>query len=306
MQRRMIKPHIEHFDLVELAKKIPKPKETQPQPEDKQGQEGQSKIIQLPTTDIRSPESYILLEGTQDYPDILVQQYRLPLHQEVEQALKSINIYDSLIQRAGKDETGSQKPLNPQKDNSGINYLGYLQHQEALDLTNYLGGFPLPLPQWRDFLKSLRSGKAYDGTGSLVPKSKLDQILDEILTQRSPWRSEYLDAKFLEQGDKFYITYHKINPDGTLTKATEALAPDTLMEDKIPGISLDSWLNNAASQSLPIKNTPQGDLWYWHPRNNGVARFVAYSSRVGLYCYGDPRDSSASLGVRFARLRASP
>ena len=73
------------------------------------------------------------------------------------------------------------------------------------------------------------------------------------------------------------------------------------MQDKIPGISLDHWLNNANSQGLPVPNTNNGDLYYWHPRDNSVARFRSYSGGALLDCYRDPGDSGSALGVRGAR-----
>ena len=73
------------------------------------------------------------------------------------------------------------------------------------------------------------------------------------------------------------------------------------MQDKTPGISLDHWLSNANSQGLPIPNTNNGDLYYWHPRDNSVARFGSDSGWAGLNCVGGPGDSCPALGVRGAR-----
>ncbi len=53
---------------------------------------------------------------------------------------------------------------------------------------NQEGAFMPTIRQFVDFLNLLRSGKAYDGRGKLVDKSKLDGILDEIYTVRDPWR----------------------------------------------------------------------------------------------------------------------
>ena len=160
----------------------------------------------------------------------------------------------------------------------------------------------LTIRQFADFLNMLRSGQAYDGSGKISPKQELDQILDEILTVRVPWRAEWLDAKFTPSGEKYNITYHEINPDRTLEQVTKPLE-DCLMEDKTQGIDLNHWLQHANTQGLPPSSTPQGALYYWHPVADRVAMFGADSCWVDLLCSGYPRSSDAVLGVRVARVK---
>jgi len=240
--------------------------------------------IPTPST-IQDPESYILLEETTDYPDLLIATHKLGYTPEVEQAAKALNL---TLQNTAEEKDGHK-------------YIGNIQHQQALDVTKALQGFTLPLPQYKDFLRLLNSGNAYDGKGNQIPSTQLTKILNEVLEVRSPWRSEWLDAKFTKSGEKLQITYHKINSNGTLEEVTEQLDPDTLMKDK--QIAIDSWLNNSTSQGLPRKNFSDGQLYYWYPREDRVAGFYAGSYRASLDCLWNPLSSYASLGVRLAKIK---
>ena len=139
----------------------------------------------------------------------------------------------------------------------------------------------LTIPQFVSFINYLKS----------VPSNQeYHTILDEILTVRSPWRSEWLDAYFEKRKDGFYVlTENKTKPEKLESYLTK---------DKTPGIDLDSWLSNPTKHGLPDRNIPNGNLYYWHPRNGTVARFDADSDRAFLDCNGDPQDSGAGLGVR--------
>ena len=170
---------------------------------------------------------------------------------------------------------------------------------QAHELLKQEDGFMLNIRQYVDFLKMLKSGNAFDGSGNKVDPSRLSTILEDIIAVRSPWRAEWLDAKFSSEGTlrkKWHVEYH--NAQGNPIK--EELE-DCLRSDKRPGIDLDYWLNNATNQGLPPKNNDNGSLYYWHPRNGKVAWFYAFSDRADLGCYWDPSDSVAGLGVRFAR-----
>ena len=86
-----------------------------------------------------------------------------------------------------------------------------------------------------------------------------------------------------------------------MNEVTEELE-DCLIEDKTPGINLDSWLSNSNKQGLPDKKTSVGDLYYWSPRDNAVARFYANSNWAVLSCNGYPDSSNRVLGVRRAKI----
>ena len=171
----------------------------------------------------------------------------------------------------------------------------------------------LTIRQYADFLNLLNSGKAYDGNGKQIPSLQLAELFNDITQVRSPWRAEWLDAKFskINVGRKMLvvpktemqISYHVLN-NGQLKEIVEPLE-ECLMRNKTRGIDMNCWLSNANYQGLPPADINSGELWYRHPQNSRVARFVASSVRAGLYCDGDPTGSNSSLGVRAVR-RADP
>ena len=255
-------------------------------------------------SNIANPGDYIILEGNQ--PDLLVPINRLGLTQETGQALRDLNFYDNLTQRAGTDNNRNQKPLDP------LGFLGYINHEEAQSLALKLNGFVLPANLYGNFLKLLIDGtenkaKVYDGNGNIFPSTGLTQVLNEITEVRTPWRAEHLDCRFNMQssGDeqKLHIKYHKFDGSGKLIECDEVLDENTLMSDKVPGIKLHSWLENPTSQGLPRKEIGTGDLWYWCPRNGAVGRFGASSGGVSLSCNLDPQGSDSAFGVRVAKIK---
>ena len=175
-------------------------------------------------------------------------------------------------------------------------YLGK-DWNDAHTALNQNNSYMLTIRQFVDFLSLLKSGSAYDGKGNKVDKRKLDSILDEIVTVRNPWRSEWLDAKF-KNGN---IIYHNLvgNPS-SLVEVREPLSA-YLDKDKTPGINLDNWLKEANQHGLPKKTVDKGKMYYWAPADGAVAGFLADSVRALLYCGRDPTDTNASLGVRPVR-----
>jgi hypothetical protein len=165
------------------------------------------------------------------------------------------------------------------------------------------GSYMLTIRQFVDFLTMLQSCKVYDGAGSQLRSQEVTKLLNDIIEVRDPWRSEHLDAKFNKAGDKFNITYHKIKQNGTLEEVTESLE-DCLMTDKQPGIDLSSWLTNGTTQGLPKKDTSNGSIWYWSPRDDAVAGFDADAGRAVLVCDWDPDGANGSLGVRIVRKKS--
>ena len=137
-------------------------------------------------------------------------------------------------------------------------------------------GMQIPL----EFVELLKYAKEND-----------EELYNEITQVRNPWRAENLDAYFERRKNGMYILTHN------KTKA-EKLDPETLMEDRTPGISIESWLKNPTKQGLPRKDVEAGDLFYLYPRNVTVARFSANGGRAYLDCGGDPSDKSGDLGVR--------
>ncbi|MDP4012580.1 MAG: hypothetical protein Q8R00_03165 [Candidatus Nanoarchaeia archaeon] len=171
------------------------------------------------------------------------------------------------------------------------------------------GNFMLTIRQYVDFLNLITTGKPFDASGNRVDRAKLAKIVDEILTVRSPYRAEWLDAKFRKQSkgllrrSELVVDYGHMFVNGQSQPKYSEPLEECLMEDRTPGINLDDWLERATIQGLPPRDIKQGDLYYWYPRDGSVAGFVAGSGRAFLDCYWDPRSSGPELGVRQARAK---
>ena len=246
----------------------------------------------IPAINLQDPENYLLLQQTQDHPDILIAKYRLGLNNEVEQATKQLNLTLE----------------NTAKEQNGHDYIGRINHPQSLDLAKALGFFTLPISYFRENLRNLREGSlgnlvVYDGKGNKLERKELKSLFKEITEVRDPWRSEWLNDRYIEKSNGLYVVRNKFDSSGKLVEATEELDKDTLMQNKIPGIDLDDWLNSSTEQGLPRKNTQDGSLYYWSPTANYVAWFDAGSGWAGLCCYWGPLSSDAGIGVRVARVK---
>jgi len=157
-------------------------------------------------------------------------------------------------------------------------------------------GYMPTIRQHVDLLTLIKSGEAFDEYGNKIDSKRLQSLFNEITELRDPWRAEWLDAKF----GGGTINYHSIKQDGSVKEITEILG-DYLIQDKCPGISLDSWLKTANSHGLPTENTEDGSLYYWSPRNGSVAWFVAYSLWTVLCNNRYDAERSSTLGVRVTR-----
>lgn len=166
--------------------------------------------------------------------------------------------------------------------------------------------YMLTIRQFTDFLSLIKSGKAYDGVGKEVDKKELERLFLDITEVRSPYRSEWLDADFKVKSGKLYINYNHDVSNGNLVPGNSEPIETCLMDNKTPGIDLDSWLKNNTYQGLPKSSVKSGNLYYWAPMNdnNSVAGFLAGSDGALLSCGGYPGDLDAVLGVRLARSEA--
>ena len=140
------------------------------------------------------------------------------------------------------------------------------------------------LYQFKEFLKYLRDNPSEENT----------QIYNEITEVRSPWRSNWLNAKFEQKTDGLYMISKNILDNGNYKTINQKL--DNYLEQG-KRISLDSWLDSNESHGLPSTNILNGELYYWKPIFDSVARFSAGSDWANLDCGGGAQDSNASLGV---------
>ena len=235
---------------------------------------------------IIDPKDYTDLEIK--IPDYVVSEHEV--EHELEHILKSNSTTED-VDVVGDGEFFIIKVDLQRITENGEPFAGSKPETLDIDLSNYR-----IQPEIRDNAK-----------GKKVDLGLLKKIWDDITEIRTPWRAEWLNVKFSKKPYNFLIglsnqhliTYDKIMDNGDVKQVTEELDQDTLMQDKL--ISLEEWLKNPNSQGLPGKSISDGNLYFYHPKDNSVARFDAYSSRASLDCFGNPSYSNSGLGVRFCR-----
>jgi len=152
-----------------------------------------------------------------------------------------------------------------------------------------------------DYLRLLDQGRkqeteVYDVSGRKLDSRFLSQLFDDSIKTQSHWRSEWFDTYFEHRENGLYgfdvLTENK--------RKAERLDDDTLMEDRLPGISLGSLLENPTEQGLPRADIEEGNLYSWHSRDGAVARLIAGSDGRGFDCGRNPPYGGSGLGVRSA------
>ena len=92
------------------------------------------------------------------------------------------------------------------------------------------GNSMLTIRQYVDFLSLLKSGNVVDGRAKNLNKKRIEEILDDILTVRDPWRCEWLDCYF-EKRKSGILTKEFYILTGNKSKAEKL--DDYLQEDKL-------------------------------------------------------------------------
>jgi hypothetical protein len=202
---------------------------------------------------------------------------------------------------AKKDDKEPESPLTDMPSHEGFEYvpsIGLYVAKEKEFFNNDWNQSQTELHERGDRMPTISEYVAFINYLRTQNTDEAKTILDEIYTVRSPWRLEWLDAKFSISSGNTQMRYHVFTPLGIEQKNVEL--KDILMEDRKPGIDLDSWLVDN-EYGVPKSSVEDGNLWYWHPRNGAVARFYANSGWTLLNCGGDPAGRDASLGVRAVR-----
>lgn len=219
--------------------------------------------------------------GSYEYPDLLVSMDRLGC---------SSRVYEE------------GKKLGLELKNNKQGYVGNIDWEDALKLDLSLGYSTLDIRQFLDFVDLLKTGGAYTGVGKKLGYGKRRAILDDIIRKVDPTRSEYFDAYFKIDNDVLYINYEHKLKDGKLV-ANRSEPVDCLMKNILFGIDLDDLIKKSNHQGLPSKDVGKGNIWYWCPKDYGVARFLACSIIVGLDCDRYPWNPDSDLGIRPMRVR---
>lgn len=222
-------------------------------------------------------ENSIILEETRNRPASTVSLNKLPYSLEIEKLTKIFGV---------------------DLQNNKEGYIGNINFFQARKICQDLDGFMLNPELFIEFLKSLKSGKAFDGNGKKIDKNRLEKTLSEILKQEDPLRGEFLDCEFLKYDD-LNLRYSKLI-QGKIKEVTEKLSDDTLIESR--NINLDDYLENPTLQCLPRKTTKEGNLNVLRPYKSGVVLFATCLDGNFLLYDANSEISSQNLGVRLATI----
>ena len=228
----------------------------------------------------RNSFNYLLLPDTKEHPELITSLTRLAYGPEVQKVAEKLD-------------------LNLENNEQG--YVGNINFNQAEQIALGLEGLMETPSLFIEKLRILKSGKGYDAQGNKHDPKRLERAFNEITEAKEPWRSQWLNHSYSQKDNQIKVTYHKF-VNGKLEQVTEPLDEDTLMHDKLPGISLDDYIENPTSQGLPRKSVKEGSLMYWHPREGRVAWFHADAGRADLYCDGGPRYSDSGGGVAVAKI----
>ena len=142
----------------------------------------------------------------------------------------------------------------------------------------------------------------YDGDNNEIPKEEAIEHWNYLSssTDRVKICWTWLDAKFKEKPDGLYLlTDHEVINNNLEPQTTEKLE-DCVSNDCY--VNLDFNRQGLPTQKSTKKEYQQGNnIYFWHPRDKSVARFLAFSVRAFLSCYRVPGDSDPALGVFAAR-----
>ena len=145
-----------------------------------------------------------------------------------------------------------------------------------------------------------------DGNGNEIKGKELDDIYGHLTTnhvssygikgREGAWT--WLNARFVP-GSGFnnmdLETVISMNKDGSLEARKEPLTA-CMLKDCYADVDFNSQ-GLAVKEAGKQKYIQWQNVYFWHPIENTVARFIAISDMSGLYCNGNPQGSGSALGV---------
>ncbi|MFZ5955778.1 MAG: hypothetical protein ACOYT4_05110 [Nanoarchaeota archaeon] len=207
------------------------------------------------------------------------------------------------LNRTQETRTEESIPKNPQ-ELEGFIYIPsinlYVAKERSLNGKNWneaheelqkQGNRMLIIPEFWKFIDYLKN--------EYPDRAEAQKILEDIFKVGN-WRAEWLDAHFEKKGKDLYVNYYHEFKNGKLIPKCSEKLESCLMEDCYAD------LNSINNQGLLTQKSSQNYIlgqnsYFYHPRNNKVARFDADSDWADLGCYGDRSVSDAVLGVRAVR-----
>ena len=233
-------------------------------------------------------EDYILLPKTKEHPDLLIAKNRLS--------------YDGRIKKLAE----RWPPVYFDLKNSEKGYISEIDFFKAKRLLKDIDSFMINPNLFVEFLNLLKSKNVVNGKKELLDSSELETILKEIIEVRNPWRAEWLNHLYTTQKiDRTplpAVIYQTVDQSGKLYEVTEVLDGNVLAEKKTPGTSLENWLKQPNLNGLPRLDNPEGDLFYWPPKEDKVAIFGGDSRTMSLQLDASPETGNKIIGVREAKI----
>ena len=165
-------------------------------------------------------------------------------------------------------------------------------YNQGINVKGQRAEMPTPF-EFMSCINYLSSGKV-DGLSEL----ERQDILNDILKLGS-YRGNWLNARFVKLGKGFKnlgmekVVFNSVGKRDIITKPLEQC------------LWQDGWadINSGNSQGLLTNEYGSGyeqgkNIYFWYPRETGVARFGAGSDGAGLRCDWGADFSNPSLGVR--------
>ncbi len=158
-----------------------------------------------------------------------------------------------------------------------------------------------------DSYKSKGKKPLFDAAGNPISEKDTEDIYlhltkDHIAaygqgTSKGAWT--HLDAKFEDQGGMKMLSEHRIvidNGNKTLVPGKIENLEACLMQDGFADLAFNR--QGLPTQASSVQSYEQGrNIYFWHPRNERVAWFGAFSGWAALSCSGIPSVRVPSLGV---------
>ena len=165
-------------------------------------------------------------------------------------------------------------------------------HKEVL--RNGLGRMPTPNETW-ELIKYAKAN---------LSNPELKNVYDDILktTPQNTWHGEWQNAKFSEDKKIKYVQrVISLDKQGELVYSPRERLDDYLIEDCWAEFNSTNKQGLLTRKHSSLSYAQGQNIYFYHPRNNSVARFGANSDGAYLNCGGNPSYSYSALGVRLVR-----